>query len=79
MASGFFAVFRRKMRQTQFMMKKFLFPLDVYKRQPLQGAVKQSIQGTFFSLLRLGRGLIGLTWWTSVWLAPVSYTHLPCV
>ena len=33
---------------------------------PLQGAVKQSIQGTFFSLLRLGRGLIGLTWCTSV-------------
>ncbi len=29
---------------------------------PLQGAVKQSIQGTFFSLLRLGRGLMGLTW-----------------
>ena len=29
---------------------------------PLQGAVKQSIQGTCFSLLRLGRGLMGLTW-----------------
>ena len=29
---------------------------------PLQGALKQSIQGTLFSLLRLGRGLMGLTW-----------------
>ena len=45
---------------------------------PLQGAVKQSIQGTFFSLLRLGRGLMGLTWWTSVWLA-LLISQMACV
>ena len=36
---------------------------------PLAGAEKQSIHGTCLSLLRLGRGLMGLTWCTSVWLA----------
>ena len=36
---------------------------------PLQGAEKKSIHGTCLSLLRLGRGFMGLTWCTSVWLA----------
>ena len=45
---------------------------------PLQGAVKQSSQGTCLSLLRLGRGLMGLTWWKSVWLA-VDSSQMACV
>ena len=45
---------------------------------PLQGAMKQSSQGTCLSLLRLGRGLMGLTWWKSVWLA-VDRSQMACV
>ena len=36
---------------------------------PLQGAVKQSIQGTFSSDLREATGLMGLRWCGSEWLA----------